>query len=171
MLSDLGHLSESLVREHVCRIPADGTVAEKEFLIETVVEGIVSAISGSCGSSVLEAASGISVERVATSACNIEPALKVFGIGEGILEVDCVTLAAVGIRDSDITVVVSIGTTLLWASSHAGTGVVDRRGHRDGRWDHIDSRRVPLEGSAAFRFETVHSSEREDARECEASKA
>jgi hypothetical protein len=32
-------------------------------------------------------------------------------------------------------------------------------------------RRVPLEGSAAFRFERVHSSEREDARDGEDSKA
>lgn len=43
MLSNLGHLSEILVREHVYHNPVDGTVAEKELLIETVVEGIVSA--------------------------------------------------------------------------------------------------------------------------------
>ncbi|KAI6777491.1 hypothetical protein HG530_001436 [Fusarium avenaceum] len=61
VLSDLSHLAESLVGEHVGSIPVDGSVTQEELLVEAVVEGVVPSISSACNGTILESASGIRV--------------------------------------------------------------------------------------------------------------
>jgi hypothetical protein len=66
VLANLGHLSESLVREHVCCVPIDGSVAGKNNIVVAVFEGVISGRGSSTDSAVLETSSCVAGERETT---------------------------------------------------------------------------------------------------------
>lgn len=131
-LGDLGHLTQSLVAEHVCSIPVDRAVAVQNNFIVAVGEGVVAGIGGTRGSTVLETASSIAGEGETTTTGDVETVLEIRRSGQGVLYDNLVTLAGVGVGDSDVAVVVGAG------AAHARAGIGDSVGS-DCRGDQVDA--------------------------------
>lgn len=131
-LSDLGHFTQSLVAKHVSGIPVDRAVAIEDDFVVAVGEGVVAGIGGTRGSTVLETASSIAGERETTTTGDVETVLEIRRSGQGVLYDHLVTLAGVGVGDSDVAVVVGAG------AAHARTGISDSVGS-DGRGDQVDA--------------------------------
>ncbi|KAG9533354.1 tannase, partial [Aureobasidium melanogenum] len=155
ILADLGHFTQSLVGEHVCCVPVDGSIASEGDLVIAVVKSVVSSGSGTTDSAVLETSSCGTGEGETTY--DIETLLEVRWLRESVLDNDLIILASMSIGDGNVAVAVSGSGARACAAhtSHASGSIVDSACSNSG-WNQIDAEKgtIGRQSSLNIRYET-----------------